>query len=57
MCLIKIKTEKPFWKNQKCAIIPCYEDNSATIKKIIELRLKEYSGLSSFNLNLILRQR
>ena len=50
----KSKLRNHFEKSKKCAIIACYEDNSATIKKIIELRLKEYSGLSSYNLNLIL---
>ena len=50
----KSKLRNHFEKSKKCATIPCYEDNSVTIKKIIELRLKEYSGLSSFNLNLIL---
>ena len=42
-----------FEKSQKLNIIPCYEDNELSIKKIIQEKLYEYEGLNSYNINLI----
>ena len=41
-------------KSKNCAAIPCYNDNEITIKKIIQSKLKDFQGLTSQNLNLIL---
>ena len=41
-------------KSKNCAAIPCYNDNEITIKKIIQSKLKDFKGLTSQNLNLIL---
>ena len=41
-------------KSKNCAAIPCYNDNETTIKKIIQSKLKDFQGLTSQNLNLIL---
>ena len=50
----KSKLRSFFEKSEKCAVIPCYIDNEFTIKNIILEKLKEYDGLSAYNINLIL---
>ena len=40
-------------KSKKCACVACYEDNEISIKKLINLKLNGFSGLSPYNINLI----
>ena len=49
----KSKIRSFFEKSQKLNIIPCYEDNELSVKKIIQEKLYEYEGLNSYNINLI----
>ncbi len=51
----KSKLRNFFEKSQKIATIACYEDTEISIRKIILDRLKNYSGVSSHNINMILR--
>ena len=51
----KSKLRSYFEKSENCATIACYEDNEITIKKIIQERLKDFSGLTIQNINLILQ--
>ena len=37
-----------------CAIIPCYKDNELTIKKLIKEKLRNFKGLNTININLII---
>ena len=41
-------------KSKNCACVPCYEDNEISIKKLINLKLNGFSGLSPYNINLII---
>ena len=41
-------------KSKKCACVACYEDNEISIKKLIDSRLNGFSGLSTYNINLII---
>ncbi len=41
-------------KSKKCACVACYEDNEISIKKLIDSRLRGFSGLSTYNINLII---
>ena len=41
-------------KSKKCACVACYEDNEISIKKLINLKLNGFSGLSPYNINLII---
>ena len=41
-------------KSKKFACVPCYEDNEITIKKLINLKLKDYNGLTPNNINMII---
>ena len=50
----KSKLRNYFEKSDKCAVIPCYADNDLSLKKIIQSKLKEYSGLTGSNINMIL---
>ena len=50
----KSKLRNLFEKSEKLAVIPCYQDNEITIKKIIQSELKNYKGLTGINVNLIL---
>ena len=34
-------------------VVPCYEDNEATLKKIVLTRLKDFKGVTSQNVNMI----
>lgn len=49
----KSKLRSNFEKSKKIAVIACYEDNEITIKNIIQSKLKNFSGLSPINVNLI----
>lgn len=50
----KSKLRNYIEKSKKSACVPCYEDNELSIKKIISLKLNGFSGLSGYNMNLIL---
>lgn len=50
----KSKLRNYFEKEKKLDIIPCYQDNELNIKKIILNNLKNYSGLSSNIINMIM---
>ena len=41
-------------KSKNCACVPCYEDSEINFKKLINLKLNGYSGLSPYNINLII---
>ena len=41
-------------KSKKCACVACYEDNEISFKKLIDSRLNGFSGLSTYNINLII---
>ena len=49
----KSKLRSFFEKENKTDIVPCYQDNEITIKKIITEDLKGYSGLTAPIINLI----
>ena len=42
-----------FEKSEKLNIVPCYEDNELSIKKIIQEKLYGYKGLDNYTINLI----
>ena len=50
----KSKLRASFEKSKKLDIVPCYLDNEITLKKIINDRLKGYTGLSNQVLNTII---
>tara|TARA_B100000886_G_C20412132_1_gene487562 strand:+ start:250 stop:1236 length:987 start_codon:yes stop_codon:yes gene_type:complete len=50
----KSKLRNYFEKSDHCFIVPCYEDNEITLKKIIHNALKDFKGITTQNLNLIL---
>ncbi len=50
----KSKLRVFFEKSDKCNIVPCYEDNEATLKKIILENLKDFKGITTENVNLII---
>ena len=50
----KSKLRNFFEKNAKSDLIPCYQDNQLSLRKIITKELKEYSGLTAEVINLIL---
>ena len=41
-------------KSKNCACVACYEDNEISIKKLINSKLNGFSGLSPYNINLII---
>lgn len=43
-----------FEKSKNCAAVACYADNEIGIKKIILNDLRNYEGLSAYNINLII---
>jgi len=51
----KSKLRNFFEKNKDCGVAACYQDNEATIKKIIFDKLKNYQGLSPQLIALILQ--
>mgnify|MGYP001215623544 CR=1 FL=1 len=50
----KSKLRNYFEKSKVCAAIPCYADNDLSLKKLIQSKLEEYSGLTGSNINMIL---
>ena len=50
----KSKLRNYFEKSKVCAAIPCYADNDLSLKKLIQSKLEEYSGLTGNNINMIL---
>ena len=50
----KSKLRSYFEKSKKNGIVPCYNDNEITIKKIILDKLKLFKGLTTENLNIII---
>ena len=50
----KSKIRNYFEKDKKLAAVDCYNDNEITIKKIIQERLKGFTGLSSQNINTLI---
>ncbi|MDA9684342.1 hypothetical protein N9U33_01995 [Candidatus Pelagibacter bacterium] len=50
----KSKLRNYMEKSKNCACIPCYQDNEISIKQLINKKLKGYSGLTPYNLNLII---
>ncbi len=50
----KSKLRNFFEKNSEVGIVPCYQDNEQSIKKIIFEKLKGHEGLSAINVNMII---
>tara|TARA_B100001248_G_scaffold247554_1_gene219142 strand:+ start:1791 stop:2786 length:996 start_codon:yes stop_codon:yes gene_type:complete len=50
----KSKLRSFYEKSNVYGAVPCYADNTITIQRIIQEQLKNYQGLSNFNLNIIL---
>ena len=50
----KSKLRSIFEKKINLAIIPCYNDNDITLRKIIQNELREFENLNSNNMNMIL---
>ena len=48
------KLRSYFEKSENAAVVACYLDNEITIKKIILDKLKNFNGLSSQNINMII---
>jgi DNA polymerase-3 subunit delta len=49
------KLRNLFEKTTTCVVVPCYQDNEITIKRIISSGLKNYSGLTPNVVNLIVQ--
>ena len=45
--LEKILIKNFFGKSNTCNIVPCYEDNETTLKKIILQNLKDFKGITT----------
>ena len=43
-----------FEKSDSCNIVPCYEDNETTLKKIIQNNLRDFKNLTTESVNLII---
>ena len=50
----KSKLRNHFEKSKHLAIIPCYVDSEITLKKIISETLKDFKGLTTENINIII---
>ena len=50
----KSKIRNKFEKSENLIIVPCYSDNDASIKKIIQSQLNDYQGLTGNVVNIIL---
>tara|TARA_B100000674_G_C37816308_1_gene903598 strand:- start:58 stop:1059 length:1002 start_codon:yes stop_codon:yes gene_type:complete len=50
----KSKLRNLFEKKNHMAVIPCYNDNDITLKKLIQIDLKEFKNLNSNTINMIL---
>ena len=44
-----------FEKSKNFAVVPCYEDNEQTLKRIILDKLKGFKGLNTENINIIIK--
>ena len=51
----KSKLRNYFEKSSSFAIVPCYEDNETTLKKIILDKLQGFKGLNTENINIIIK--
>ncbi len=51
----KSKLRNFFEKEKKTDIVPCYQDNVITLKKLISENLKNYGGLSTDIINLVIQ--
>ena len=49
----KSKLRNFFEKSNKSSTIACYEDNNITMKTIVQNKLREFTGLTPININLI----
>lgn len=47
----KSKLRSHFEKSKKYSVIPCYEDNEASLKKIIEYKLENFTGVNTNVIN------
>ncbi len=52
----KSKIRNFFEKSKEFAVIPCYQDNEISLRKIINNQLKGFAGLTPSNLNLIIEK-
>lgn len=50
----KSKLRNLFEKSNKCGAVACYKDNEITIRKIIQNKLKDFKGINSTIINVIL---
>ena len=48
------KLRNYFEKSNSCFTIPCYEDNEMTLKTIIHRKLKDFKGVTSQNVKIII---
>ena len=51
----KSKLRNLFEKSKEYGAIACYEDNDLTLKKIIQNELKGFSGLTTININILIK--
>ncbi len=51
----KSKLRNYFEKSKNFAVVPCYEDNEQTLKRIVLDKLKGFRGLNTENINVIIR--
>ena len=50
----KSKLRTFFENSDSCNIVPCYEDNETTLRKIILNNLRDFKGITTENVNLII---
>lgn len=50
----KSKLRNYFEKSKNCDVIACYEDNEITIKKLLQTKLKKFTGVSPDVLNIFI---
>ena len=50
----KSKLRGYFEKSKECGVVPCYQDNEITIRKILLDKLKFFKGLTSDSINIII---
>ncbi len=49
----KSKVRNYYEKSKDCALVACYMDNEISLKRIINKKLKDFQGLTTLNINLI----
>ncbi len=49
----KSKVRNYYEKSKDCALVACYMDNEISLKRIINKKLKDFQGLTTQNINLI----